>query len=311
MNLEKVLDYLKQDNNDKDVLEHLWIKFRTDYQNQDYYCDKIKEMHSWDYFISDLDGTFFRGVLQKEAVSAFVKYVKEQNYLELDLDNYYLFLKDLEFFTKLEKKAYNKEIEYFEYLNAWIYLLLKHKDLIDWKSYLDFLTYSFKTKEKITPFRFSVSKIKEVLLSGWNFLFVSWAPNFVFDIYLDILKEYISKNIWNSYANNIFGLWSNVFIDTMEYTPLWWKDHKKEFVNILKNKNIIINTIWWMGDTSSDFWISYALDKGNSFYFVNPEKKVIDNFDNFKVDWINYNLIFERKDSIFEIKKEDINFLQI
>ncbi len=309
MNLEKVLDYLKQDNNDKDILEHLWINFRTDYLNQSYYLKKMSLMHSWNYFISDLDGTFFRWVLQKEAVTAFVKYLKKQNYLELNLDNYYLFLKDLEFFTKLEKKAYNKEIEYFEYLNAGIYLLLKHKDLIDWNSYINFLIYSFRTKEKITPFRFSVSKIKEILLSWWNFLFVSWAPSFVFDVYLDLLKQYISKNIWESYSNNVFWFWSNVFLNSLEYTPLWWREHKKEFITILKDKNIIIKTLWWMWDTSSDFWISYALDKWNEFYFVNPERKVIDNFDNFSIDWINYHLVFERKDSIFEIDKNNIKFI--
>ena len=309
MNLEKVLDYLKNDKSDKDILEHLWIKFRTDYDKQDYYLGKMSLMHSWNYFISDLDGTFFRWVLQKEAVTAFVKYLKKQNYLELDLDNYYLFLKDLDYFTKLEKKAYNKEIEYFEYLNAWIYLLLKHKDLIDWNSYISFLIYSFKTKEKITPFRFSVNKIKEVLLNWWNFLFVSWAPSFVFDVYLDLLKKYISKNIWESYSNNVFWFWSNVFLNTLEYTPLWWRDHKKEFINLLKQKNIINKTLWWMGDTSSDFWISYSLDKWNEFYFVNPEKKVIDNFDNFSIDWINYHLIFERKDSIFEVDKNNIKFI--
>jgi len=309
MNLEEVLDILKQKSNDKDILEHLWIKFRTDYENQDYYLDRISLMHSWDYFISDLDGTFFRWVLQKEAFTIFVKYVKKHNYLDLNIEEYYLFLKDLKFFNTLEKKAYNKEIEYFEYLNAWIYLLLKHKNLVDWDWYLSFMKSSFKIKEKINPFRFSFSKITEVLLSWNNFVFVSWAPNFVFDIYLDLLKDYISKNIWKSYANNIYWFWSRVFLNENSYTPLWWRDHKKWFINLLRERKIINKTIWWMGDTNSDFWISYALDKWNNFYFVNPEKKVIDNYDNFKIDSINYSLIIERKDLIFEIEKKDIKFI--
>lgn len=309
MNLEEVLEILKQKSNDKDILEHLWIKFRTDYENQDYYLNRISLMHSWDYFISDLDGTFFRWVLQKEAFTIFVKYVKKHNYLDLNIEDYYLFLKDLKFFNTLEKKAYNKEIEYFEYLNAWIYLLLKHKNLVDWDWYLNFMKSSFKIKEKINPFRFSFSKITEVLLSWKNFLFVSWAPNFVFDIYLDLLKDYISKNIWKSYANNIYWFWSNVFLNEKSYTPLWWRDHKKWFINLLRDRKIINKTIWWMGDTNSDFWISYALDKWNNFYFVNPEKKVIDNYDNFKIEGINYSLIIERKDLIFEINKKDIKFI--
>lgn len=309
MRLELVLEELKKESCDKDILEHLWINFREDYLNQDYYNEKIAQMHRWDYFISDLDGTFFRGVLQKEAFSIFVKFVKKQNYLDLDLELYYEFLKDVEFFNNLEKKAYNKEIEFFEYLNAWIYLLLKHKKLVNWEQYLTFMKYSFKTKEKITPYRFSFSKIKEVLLSWWNFLFVSWAPSFVFDIYLDLLKDYISKNIWKSYSNNIYGFASNVFLNSNDYTPLWWREHKKNFINILFEKWIIDKTLWWMGDTSSDFWISYCLDKTNNFYFVNPEKKVIDNLEKLKSANINYSLIIERKDLIFEINKKDIKFI--
>jgi len=300
---------LKQKTNDKDILEHLWIKFRTDYLQQEYYSQKILSMHRGDYFVSDLDWTFFRWVLQKEAFTIFVKFVKKHNYLDLNIDDYYLFLKDLEFFNKLEKKAYNKEIEFFEYLNAWIYLLLKHKNLVDWQWYLNFMKYNFRLKEKINPFRFSFAKMKEVLLSGGNFVFVSGAPNFVFDIYLELLKEYIWKNIGESYANNVFWFWSNVFLELDWYTPLWWRDHKKDFINILRERKIINKTIWGMWDTSSDFGISYALDLWNKFYFVNPEKKVVDNIEKFKIENIDYELIIERKDLIFKIKKEDINLV--
>lgn len=309
MKLEEVLEVLKQKTNDKDILEHLWIKFRTDYLEQEYYSQKILSMHRGDYFVSDLDWTFFRGVLQKEAFTIFVKFVKKHNYLDLNIDDYYLFLKDLEFFNKLEKKAYNKEIEFFEYLNAWIYLLLKHKNLVDWQWYLNFMKYSFRLKEKINPFRFSFAKMKEVLLSGGNFVFVSGAPNFVFDIYLELLKEYIWKNIGKSYANNVFWFWSNVFLELDWYTPLWWRDHKKDFINILRERKIINKTIWGMWDTASDFGISYALDLWNKFYFVNPEKKVVDNIEKFKIENIDYELIIERKDLIFKIKKEDINLV--
>ena len=64
-----------------------------------------------------------------------------------------------------------------------------------------------------------------------------------------------------------------------------------------------------MWDTASDFGISYALDLWNKFYFVNPEKKVVDNIEKFKIENIDYELIIERKDLIFKIKKEDINLV--
>ena len=309
MILEKALVELNRKQNTKDILEILGIKFRCDYLNHSYYKNKISSLNKWDYFISDLDWTFFRWTLQKEAVSLFIKFVKKQDYLNMDLDDYLVFLKDVKFFNNLEKKAYNKEIEYFEYLNAWIFLLLKHKNLVEWDEYLAYIKYSFKKKEKINPFRFSFKKLKEVLEGNKNFIFVSWAPDFIFDIYLELLKKYIWKNIWEQYVSNIFWIGSFLSLETKEYVPLWWKDHKNDFIKWLLSEKIIENVIWWMGDTASDFWISYMLDENMDFYFVNPERKVFDKFDEFKKDKINYHFVIERKDLIIEIKKEDIKYI--
>ena len=90
---------------------------------------------------------------------------------------------------------------------------------------------------------------------------------------------------------------------------MWWSQNKTDFINILKNKKIITKTIWGMWDTSWDFGISASLDKWNDFFFVNPEKKVLERFDELKTDWINYKMIIERKDLICEINKENIKFL--
>lgn len=309
MILEKALIELNNKWNTRDILEILWITFRCDYLSHHYYKNKLKFLVPWDYFISDLDWTFFRGTLQKEAVSLFIKFVRKQDYLNLDLEKYQCFLRDVKFFDDLEKKAYNKEIEYFEYLNAGIYLLLRHRELIVWDEYLSYIKYTFKKKEKINPFRFSINKLKEVLESGNNFIFVSWAPDFIFDIYLDLLKVYIAKNIWEQYIKQVFWIWSHLSFSSQEYIPLWGKEHKNSFIELLTKEKIIKNIIWWMGDTASDFWISYSLDNDSDFYFVNPEKKVIDKFDEFKKDSINYHLIIERKDLIVEIKKDDIKHI--
>jgi len=309
MILEKALVELNSTQNTRDILEILWIKFNCNYLENDYYKNKIEWLNKWEYFISDLDGTFFRGTLQKEAVSLFIKFVKKQDYFDMDLDDYSSFLKDVKFFNDLEKKAYNKEIEYFEYLNAWIFLLLKHKNLVEWDDYLAYIKYSFKKKEKINPFRFSFKKLKEVLESWKNFIFVSWAPDFIFDIYLDLLKKYIWKNIWEQYMDKIFWIGSFLSINTQEYMPLWWRDHKSGFIKGLIDNGIFTNIIWWMGDTASDFWISYMLNDYSDFYFVNPEKKVFDKFDEFRKNNINYHFIIERKDLIVEIKKEDIKYV--
>lgn len=309
MHLEKALIEFKKPANKKDILEILWVSFRDDYENQKYYIEKINKLPKGNYFFSDLDWTFFRWVLQKEAFTLFVKYVKKQDYLGMDLEDYYNFLKDLKYFNELEKSAYNKQIEYFEYLNAWIYLMLKHKHLVNWDGFLNYIRNSFQVREKVNPFRFSFQKIQEVLEAGDNFVFISWAPSFIFDIYLEWVRWYVAKNIGQSFSNSIYGFGSYVDLQAFQFTPLWGKHHKSNFIDILKEKNIIQKTLWAMGDTSSDFGLSYGLDNGNDFYFVNPEKKVIDSFEEFKQDGINYHLIIERKDLICELKKEDIRFL--
>ena len=309
MILEKALFELNNKENTRDILEMLWINFRSDYFSQDYYNNKVGLLPKWDYFISDLDWTFFRWVLQKEAVSLFIKFVRKQDYLNLDIDEYHWFLIDVKFFNNLEKKAYNKEIEYSEYLNAGIYLLIKHKSLIDWDDYLSYIKYNFKIKEKINPFIFSLKKMKEVLVSGNNFLFVSWAPDFIFEIYLNLLKTYISKDIWDELSEKIFWFGSYLSAINNDYIPLWGKDHKNNFITWLKKQNVINDVIWWMWDTFSDFWISHSLSNDKEFYFINPEKKVIDEYNVFKKEWVNYHLLIERKNLIIELKKEDIKFI--
>jgi len=309
MELEKAMEMLNDKNNKLDILEILGIKFQEDYLSEKYYTDKLNQLPKGEYFLSDLDGTFFRWVLQKEAISLFVKFVKKQNFLEYELSDYTEFLKDLKYFDILEKQAYNKEVPFFEYLHAGIYLLIKHRWLVNWQDYKKYLKNSFILKEKITPYRFSFEKLKEVIDSWKNFLFISWAPNFIFDIYLDILKEYVEKHISPSAANNIYWVWTKINIENFTLTPLWWPHHKSNFIDILKDKNILTSAIWWMGDTCSDFWISYKLDPGSDFYFVNPDKRVITWYDDKIQTDINYHLIFERKDLIYEMKKEDITLL--
>ena len=267
MRLADAIKNTKEAWNTKDILEFLWIDMLNDY-NKKYYSEKIERLPKWEYFISDLDWTFFRWTLQKEAVSLFIKYVVSKELYNINTDNYYEFLKDLEYFNKLEKQAFNKEINFWEYLNAGIFLLLKQ-----------------------------------------IFLFISWAPDFIFDIYLELLKDYIVKNIWKSESNNVYWFWTNIWWTCNYFCPMWWSQNKTDFINILKNKKIITKTIWGMWDTSWDFGISASLDKWNDFFFVNPEKKVLERFEELKTDWINYKMIIERKDLICEINKENIKFL--
>lgn len=308
MRLENAVLQTKKEGNTKDILEILGIEMIENYDT-DYYNERIEKLPKWEYFISDLDWTFFRWSLQKEAVSLFIKFVVSKSYYNINPEKFFEFIKDLEYFNFLEKQAQNKEINFSDYLNAGIFLLLKHKSLIEWNDFLNFIKSSFSEKEKVKPFRFSMWKLKEVLDSGKNFLFVSGAPDFIFEIYMELLKNYIVKNVWISASNNIFWISSNFDKNMKFFTPLWWRKHKETFINILREKNIITKTIWWMWDTWWDFGISDALDKQNEFFFVNPERKVLERFEELKTENIDFKMIIERKDFIWEIDRKSVKFL--
>lgn len=308
MKLENAVLQTKKEGNTKDILEILGIEMIENYDT-DYYNERIEKLPKWEYFISDLDWTFFRWSLQKEAVSLFIKFVVSKSYYNINPEKFFEFIKDLEYFNFLEKQAQNKEINFSDYLNAGIFLLLKHKSLIEWNDFLNFIKSSFSEKEKVKPFRFSMWKLKEVLDSGKNFLFVSGAPDFIFEIYMELLKNYIVKNVWISASNNIFWISSNFDKNMKFFTPLWWRKHKETFINILREKNIITKTIWWMWDTWWDFGISDALDKQNEFFFVNPERKVLERFEELKTENIDFKMIIERKDFIWEIDRKSVKFL--
>lgn len=296
---------------DKDILEYSWINISDSFLDENYYIDWINNLKNNSYFISDLDGTFFRWMLSKETFSHFIKYIRKQNILSLNKDLFKDFLDDIFVFNELEVKAYNKEMKYSEYIDAWTFLMFKYKTLIDFDKFLIYLENSFINKEKVRPYRFSFKKMKEVLLA-WNwFLFVSWAPHFALEIYIKLLKNYISKTIWEEYSNNIYWFWSYINIYSNNAVLLFWKDHKNSLICDIKKSWKIDKVIWWMWDSPRDFWISYNLEDYSEFYFVNPEERVITNFSALAKKEIKYTLIFERKDLIFEIKPENINIISI
>lgn len=311
MLLKEAIELHKKHNWKTDILELLWIELRDNYLEEEYYKNKLNTLEPWDYFISDLDWTFFRGMLSQETFSLFFKYIKRQNLLNYDAWEFKEFLEDNKFFDKLERDSYNKKIKYWEYINAWTFLLFKYKRLIKWDSFINYLKESFVRKEKVNPFRFSIRKIKDVL-NAWNkFVFVSWAPHFVLEIYVQLLKEHLKEDINQKYLNNIEWFWSYMKVNNSHALWLFWKDQKDNFIKLLKKTWKVKKIIWWMWDTKSDYGISYNLEEWETFYFVNPEQSVIENYDKLKTDSVKYRFIIERKNLIFEINPKDVNILDI
>lgn len=309
MLLEEALEMYKNSKWKIDILELLWIEIRDDFCEEDFYKQRAKKLPKWKYFISDLDWTFFRWTLIKEAFSLFVKYFKSRDILDLDLEKYTEFLTDLKLFRQIEKEAFNKSIAYNDYLNAGLFLIYKYHKQIDWQDYLSDLKYYFHKKEKVNPYRFSMEKIKEIV-KDWNyFIFVSWASNFVFEIYLELLKNYISKNLWKKYAENIYGFSSYENLEKNYVYNLWNMWAKDNFIKQLKKAWFLGEIIWWMWDTSSDFGIANNLKENTPFYFINPAKSVLTDFHKLAKSWVNYHFLAERKDLIFEFKKEDIKIM--
>lgn len=311
MLLKEAIALHKKHNWKTDILEFVWIELRENYLNEDYYKSKINKLEVWDYFISDLDWTFFRWMLSQETFSLFFKYIKRQNLLNYDAWEFKEFLEDNKFFDKLERDAYNKKIKYWEYINAWTFLLFKYKRLIDWNGFIAYLKENFIRKEKVNPFRFSIKKIKEVINSWNKFIFVSGAPHFVLDIYVQLLKEHLKSDIKTWFIDNIEGFWSYMEVNNSHALWLFWKEHKNNFIKILKDSWKINKVIWWMWDTKSDYGISSNLETWETFFFVNPEQSVIENYDILKSKWINYRFIIERKNLIFEVNPKEIDIIDI
>ncbi|MDD3646775.1 MAG: hypothetical protein PHH06_05225 [Candidatus Gracilibacteria bacterium] len=311
MLLKEAIELHKKHNGKTDILELLGIELRDNYLEEEYYKNKLNTLEPGDYFISDLDGTFFRGMLSQETFSLFFKYIKRQNLLNYDAGEFKEFLEDNKFFDKLERDSYNKKIKYGEYINAGTFLLFKYKRLIKWDSFINYLKESFVRKEKVNPFRFSIRKIKDVLNAGNKFVFVSGAPHFVLEIYVQLLKEHLKEDINQKYLNNIEGFGSYMKVNNSHALGLFGKDQKDNFIKLLKKTGKVKKIIGGMGDTKSDYGISYNLEEGETFYFVNPEQSVIENYDKLKTDSVKYRFIIERKNLIFEINPKDVNILDI
>lgn len=311
MLLEEAIKIHQNHKGKTDILELLWIEIEEDFSRETYYTNKLKLLKNKKIFISDLDWTFFRWTMTKEIFSIFFKFVKSKDITTLETSKVKEFLDDNLYFNNLEKKAYNKQIKYSEYINAWTFLLFKYRDLVNWQEFLIFLKNSFIKKQKVNPFRFSLAKMKEILKKWDDFVFVSWAPHFALEIYIDLLKIFIKDETWFDYSDNIEGFWTYFWLNNSHCIPLFSKIHKTNFVNYLKNTSEIKKIIWWMGDTIADYWISLNLDDDSIFYFVNPEISVVLDFNKHKKEWINYKFIIERKNLIFEMQTDNINILNI
>jgi len=309
MLLQEALEIHKKSKWKIDILETLWAEIKNDYCNQEFYKKIVDKLPNWEYFISDLDWTFFRWTLIKEAFTVFAKFLREQDLTTINLEKYKQFLDDFKLFKKLEKEAYNKKIDYNDYLTAGLFLINKYHDLADWDEFLIYLKDFFYRKEKVNPFRFSMKKLKEVIKNWQYFLFVSWASSFVFTIYLELLKDYIKKELWEEYVKNIYGFCSYADPKAKEVYNLWNMQGKTDFIKELKNKNIFTKLIGWMWDTNADYWIANHLDKGADFYFMNASYSAITQYEKLASKDINFHFIFERKDVIFEYNIDDIKIL--
>ena len=309
MLLKEALDIHKKSKWKTDILETLNIEIKNNYCDINFYKNKVKYLPKWNYFLSDLDWTFYRWTLIKEAFSLFAKYLRDQSIDKINIEKYKEFLDDYKLFKDIEKEAYNKEIKYDDYLNSWLFIINKYHDQVDWEEYLILLREYFHKKEKVNPFRFSIKKMKEILENWDQFLFISWASNFVFDIYLELLKKYIWENIWKQYINQIHWISSYINLKEKNVFNMWNMQWKYDFITELKKKGFIDNIIGWMWDTSSDYWISNHLEKDTPFYFMNPAYTAITEYEKLAKKDVDFHFITERKDSIFEYDIKNIRIL--
>ncbi|HID08911.1 TPA: hypothetical protein EYP13_01645 [Candidatus Micrarchaeota archaeon] len=100
------------------LVETLGIKIKEDHFKEKFYLDKINSLPKGRYFLSDLDGTFFRGFLIKEVFAVFIKYFKDLDVDKISLNVYKEFIEDYKLFREMEKQAINRQIDYLRYICA-------------------------------------------------------------------------------------------------------------------------------------------------------------------------------------------------
>ena len=303
--LKQLYEILVKNGKDWDVLESLGYSIKNADSNVKYYQYKIDTLPEWKYFISDLDWTFYRGFTIELTIDYFVNYVKSLSINSISLESYKNFIEDYYYFSKIKQKAYNREVDFMLYLDVGIYFLYKYIDKFDYENFIKFLRDILHIKLIVNPYRFSIKKLNEVLQKGMKFLFISWASHFIFDLYLDLLKKYISNLYGKDLADNIYWFWSYSDFESKTIYNLWSYEQKKEFIKQIKDKKNI-EIVWGMGDTISDFWIADNVVSWKDFYFVNPDYKVIEEFEKYKRNDINYHFINERKGFYFEYFIDDI-----
>ena len=292
-----------------DILETVWIEVKKDYLNEKYYLDRANNLPKWRYFLSDLDWTFYRWFLIKDTFTLFVKYFKELDIDKINLSVYKEFIEDYQLFRKMEKQAFNKQIEYLKYIYAWLFILFKYASYANWDIFLFYLKEHFYKHEKVRWFRFSLNKLKEILENDINFMFVSWSSNFIFDIYLWLLRDYITNALWVKAADKIYGFSSYVNFNQRYVYNLNTEDQKFNFILKLKELSIFKEIIWGMWDTESDYGIANSLNKWKKFYFVNPTCWVIKNHNLKWKEDVDFIFIYESKDLIFQYNLWDITVL--
>ncbi len=292
-------------------MEYLGYNLSEDF-DIDYYKEKFSQLPIWDYFVSDLDWTFYRWILLEYVVNKFVEFIRYQDFWKINIKLYHQFIDDVVDFLHLKRKAYNKQVNFMLYTEVAVYILVKYYKLIDWKQFLMFLREEMFLKTKVNPYRFSIHKLITIIDQWINFLFISAASNFMFEIYLDLLRFYMKNNFGRKYSEGIY--WISSYVGNEEglsskIVYLWSKEQKKKIVSYLKSIWKIKKVVWGMWDTSTDFGLSWAVDKWWDFYFINPEKSVIKDFNIYKIKEIKYHFIFERKDLLFEIDINDIKII--
>ncbi len=308
MNLQEILNSNDFTSREKDILDYLDIEYTTDRQSFRKISEFVSNLPRGNYFVSDLDWTFFRGFLIQEAFNEFIKYVRNIDIRKLDTELYGQFIRDLGVFYQLKKQAFNKQISFQTYLDIWLFMIINYQNLVDWNMFLHHLKERFAIKNLVNPYLFSLQKLKEVVKKGDYFLFVSGGSDFVFNIYLEELKKYLRQQFGLNVNWNLFGISSIVDFEQRRSSCLWKKNCKDSFLKFLKSQRPDITLIWWMWDTNSDFGIAQNLDQ-KEFWFINPARNVFDQIEKFKD--IKFHFIFEDKDSIFEMPIRNIKLLNI
>lgn len=234
----------------------------------------------------DLDGTLYREGLITEVFKKMVKYeIIESERWYNDLRPY---------FMKWDKR----QGEYDSYLLKMIDIYVESIKGLQ-KYQMDYIAKKVVEQKGDRVYTFTRDRIKWHKANGHILIIISGSPS-------ELVSQMALKYGFNDYIGAKYTI-DHDDIYTGEVIPMWDSKSKKKAINELAKKyDIDLSESYAYGDTSGDYTMFRTVKHP---YCMNPTRELLQKVLKDRELIKNVNVVVERKDVIYNLDIEDIQFL--